>query len=615
MTRFDGTHDEPPDGDGARSAAGPGRAPGGAPGGPPPDAPPAGSRRRSRPTPQDVVSGFVTGLFSIPEGMAYATVGGFSAPMGLWSGAVPTIIGSIFSRTVLMVTTLTSAIALSAGSILTDAGLDPGDLGSVAALTLMVGLWMVLLGVLRLGSVMSFVSTAVMTGFTAGIAVQIVAGVVKDATGYEPQSHNTVGKLVEAVAHVGDWDGPTVAVAAATVAVWAGLSLVPRLRKTATLVSLVVVTAVVAVAGTGVETVSDIAAIPRSLPPLTLPDVGALPELAWGGLAIALIALAQAAGISAAVPNPDGSRADASKDFTAQGLANVAGGLFGALPTGGSLSRTGVATSGGAQTRWAGIFAGLWLVLLVLALGPLAGTIPLAVIGGLLLVIGGELVMGRRHDIALVVRTSWLSTAAMVVTFAATTQIPLQQAIFLGAGLSIVLFAVQAAKRGRVVELVGTDDGDLTVVDAPESLPSGRTTVLHYVGTGFFAEVNRVEQEWPHTAGTHDAALVISLQGSAGIPSTTFLKSLDRLLDRWHDHGVDVVICGVPDDLRHRLDVGGVTERLQDAVVGDTGGVVATLRQAYDLAEARRRARAAADGSSPDTADPTDAADPTGAAG
>ncbi|MFE5338752.1 SulP family inorganic anion transporter [Isoptericola sp. NPDC056578] len=552
--------------------------------------------RVSRPTPRDVVSGFVTGLFSIPEGMAYATVGGFSAPMGLWSGAVPTIVGSFFSRTVLMVTTLTSAIALSAKSVLTDAGLDPSDLGSVAALTLVVGLWMALLGVLKLGSVMSFVSTAVMTGFTAGIAVQIVAGVVKDATGYEPQSHNTVGKLVEAVAHVGDWDGPTVAVAVATVAAWAALSLVPRLRKTATLLALVVVTVVVALLGTDVELVSDIAAIPRSLPPLTLPDVGALPDLVSGGLAIALVALAQAAGIGAAVPNPDGSRTDVSKDFTAQGLANVAGGFFGALPTGGSLSRTGVATSGGGQTRWAGIFSGVWLIVIVLAVGPLAGTIPMAVIGGLLLVIGGELVVGRWADIVLVFRTSWLSAAALVVTFAATTQLPLQQAIFLGAGLSIVLFAVQAAKRGRLVRFVPTDDGDFRVEDAPAVLPSGRTTVLHYVGTGFFAEVNRLEEEWPHTAGTHDAALVISLRGSAGIPSTTFLKSLDRLLDRWHEHGVEVVVCGVPEDLRRRFETGGVSERLRDSVVPSSDTLLGSVREAYDLAERRRTRRAASAG-------------------
>jgi SulP family sulfate permease len=567
---------------------------------------PMASRRRSGPTPRDVVSGFVTGLFSIPEGMAYATVGGFAAPLGLWSGAVPTVIGSIFSRTVLMVTTLTSAIAFTAHSVLADAGLDPGDLGAVATMTVLVGLWMALLGVLKLGSVMSFVSTAVMTGFTAGIAVQIVAGVVKDATGYEPAAHNTVGKLVESVAHVGDWDLATVLVAAATVAVWAVLHRVPRLRKTATLLALVVVTAVVAVLGTGVERVSDIAAIPRSLPPFTLPDVGALPTLVAGSFAIALVALAQAAGIGAAVPNPDGTRTNVSKDFTAQGLANVAGGFFGALPTGGSLSRTGVATSGGAQTRWAGIFAGLWLIVLVLALGPLAGAIPMAVIGGLLLVIGGELVMGRVNDIKLVLRTSGLSSAAMVVTFAATTQLPLQQAIFLGAALSIVLFAVQVAKRGRIVELVPTD-GDFHIAPAPSVLPSGRTTVLHYAGTGFFAEVNRLEEEWPHTAGTRDAGLVVSLRGSAGIPSTTFLKSLDRLLDRWHDHGVEVVVCGVPDELRRHFEAAGVSGRLADSVLGDADGVLASVRRAYDLAE-RRRAERGGTGPTPHPDEP-DAAD------
>ena len=232
----------------------------------------------------------------------------------------------------------------------------------------------------------------------------------------------------------------------------------------------------------------------------------------------------------------------------------------------------------------------MWLIVLVLALGPLAGAIPMAVIGGLLLVIGGELVAGRRRDIVMVLRTSRLSSAAMLVTFAATTQLPLQQAIFLGAGLSIVLFAVQAAKRGRILELVPTDDGDFRIAEAPAELPSGRTTVLHYAGSGFFAEVNRLEEEWPSTEGTREAALVVSLRGSAGIPSTTFLKSLDRLIDRWHENGVEVVICGVPDELRQRFDEGGVGGRLRDSVVGSADGIIATVREAHRLAEHRRTA-------------------------
>ncbi|WP_417398527.1 hypothetical protein [Glycomyces mayteni] len=218
----------------------------------------------------------------------------------------------------------------------------------------------------------------------------------------------------------------------------------------------------------------------------------------------------------------------------------------------------------------------------------------MAVIGGLLVVIGGELVAGRLRDIRLVLRTSWLSSAAMIVTFACTTQMPLQRAIFVGVRLSFILFAVQAAKNGRIVELVPLDDGDFRAADAPADLPSGRTTVLQYVGSGFFAEVNRLEEEWPHTANTHDAALVISLKGSAGIPSTTFLKSLDRLIERWHDNGVEVIVCGVPEDLKRRLEHHS-GDHLRNAIIAERDGVLAcrgsSPRPPCRLAPLRARTR------------------------
>lgn len=544
--------------------------------------------RFGRPTAKDASSGFVTGLFSIPEGMAYASLGGFAAPMGLWSGAVPTIVGSFFSRTVLMVTTLTSATALASQSILGAAGLDPGDLGGVATLTVLVGLVMLVMGLLRMGAVMAFVSTAVMTGFTTGIAVQIVAGVMGDATGYDPERSNTLGKIVETLAHVGQWDLATVAVAGATVALWAVVRAVRALRATATLVALVVVSAVAAVAGLDVVRVSDIAAIPRSLPPITIPDLAAVPALATGAVAIALVALAQAAGIAAAVPNPDGSRSDVSGDFRAQGAANVAGGFFGALPTGGSLSRTGVATSGGARTRWAGIFAGVSLIVLVLVLGPVAGNIPMAVIGGLLLVIGGELIHGRMADIKLVLRTSGPSSVAMIATFIATTQLPLQYAIFCGAGLSILLYAVQAARSGRLVQLVPTDDGDWRLEDPPAELPSDATTVLHYTGHGFFAEALRLDSQWPDDSSTRRAAIVLSVRDAAGVPSSTLIKLFQRQVESWQDHGIRVVVCDVSGSVRERLQRVGLLERLDDDVVGTTGTILGSLAEAFERAERKR---------------------------
>ena len=542
-----------------------------------------------KPTWRDVSSGLVTGLFSIPEGMAYASIGGFAAPLGLWSGVVPTILGSVFARTVLMVTTLTSAIALTSQSVLASAGLKSGDVGAIATLTVLTGVVMLAMGLLRLGSVMAYVSAAVMTGFTTGIAVQIVAGVVKDATAYSPASSNTVGKLVGAVLHIGEWDLTTTLVAVATVAVWFVVRLVRALRPFATLIALLAVTVVAAAAALQVELVGDIAPIPRSLPPLTLPDLSALPALATGAVAVALVALAQAAGISSAVANPDGSRSDASVDFSAQGAANIVGGFFGALPTGGSMSRTGVATSAGSQTRWAGIFAGLWLMVIVLAVGPLAGLIPMPVIGGLMIVIGGELVVGRLADIRLVLRTSPASSAAMVVTFVATTALPLQQAIFIGASLSILLAAVQGTGAGRLVELVRRGEAAWSLADAPTTLPSHATTVLHYAGIGFFSEVNHLDQEWPDTAGATDAALVISTRGSLAIPSATFLRMLDRKADEMRQQGLALVVCGVPTRLHDLLRRTGSLQRFgEDNVIPETDQLMESVERAWERAEALR---------------------------
>ncbi|MFH8687163.1 SulP family inorganic anion transporter [Streptomyces anulatus] len=117
---------------------------------------------------------------------------------------------------------------------------------------------------------------------------------------------------------------------------------------------MVLVSAAVAVLSTDVDLVKDIASVPAALPSFTSPDPTTAPDLVQGAVSVALVALAQAAGIAPSMPNPDGTRSDINGDFRSQGYANLAGGLFQALPSGGSMSRTGVAVSAGARTRWAG---------------------------------------------------------------------------------------------------------------------------------------------------------------------------------------------------------------------------------------------------------------------
>ncbi|WP_033213756.1 SulP family inorganic anion transporter [Kitasatospora phosalacinea] len=542
-------------------------------------------RGPGRPKPSDVTSGLVTGLFSIPEGMAYASIAGFNPVAGLFSGVVPAIVGSLTARTVLMVTTLTSAIALTSQSVLSDAGLDPGDAGNVALLGVLSGAVMLLMGVLRLGVVLSFVSNAVMVGFSTGIALQIVVGVLKDATGYQPQGHNKLVQLGDWLVHAGSWELAATLTAVATVAVWALAHAVERLRTVALLVAMVVVSAGVAVAGTGVELVGGIADVPAALPHFTAPDWSATRHLLGGALSIALVALAQAAGISPSVPNPDGSKSDVNGDFTAQGLANVTGALFQSLPVGGSLSRTGVAVSAGARTRWSGVFSGVWLALIVLALAPLAEHIPMPVIGGLIIVVGGELIVGKVPDVKLVLRTSRLSAAAMVITFLGTTQLPLQRAIILGAVLSLLLYCVQASRQAGLAALTRTADGHWEFADAPAELPAGRVTVLAYGGVSLFAELPLIDADWPR-APDGPAVLVLVVRTVPDVPSSSMVKLLRRKNDELAARGGRLIVAGAQPSFARLAEHTGLAGALgPDGVVPADPVLGASLEEAVARGE------------------------------
>jgi sulfate permease, SulP family len=313
-----------------------------------------------------------------------------------------------------------------------------------------------------------------------------------------------------------------------------------------------------------------------------MPNFAAMPELLAGGLAVALVGLAQAAGISAAVPNPDGARPSTNGDFVAQGAANLAGGFFGALPTGGSLSRTGVGTSAGAQTRWAGIFAGIWLAALVLVAGSLAELIPMPVIGGLILVIGMELIMGRWADIKLVLRTAPLSAVAMLITFAATTQLPLHTAILIGAITSLVLYCVKAAQSAQLIALRPNDDG-WERAPVPDAVPSNEVTVLHYAGVGLFAEVPRIDEEWPKVADSHNAVVVLSMAALPDVPSSKVIHALKKWAVDLEKHGGRLIIAGVSPKTEAVLERGGMGEVVgSDGVIRASTQIFGALEEAVD---------------------------------
>ncbi|MFD5462205.1 SulP family inorganic anion transporter [Kitasatospora sp. NPDC127059] len=411
-------------------------------------------RRRAGVWAGEVRAGVIVALFSVPEGMAYAAIAGFDPAAGLYAGVVPAVVGALLCRSVLMVTTLTSAIALTSQEVLTEAHLDPSDGANVAALALSVGVAMAVFALLRLGSALRLVCGGAMAAFAVGIAVQIVAGALADATGYRAGHHNQLLRIGAWAAHPGGWSSAAAWSAAATVAVWLSAHRGRRTRPHAVLIALVVGSAGVRAWSAPVPLAASLGALPSGLPHLSLPDWGVLAQLAPGAFAVALVALAQAAGISGDQPGHDRSggehRAAGTRDVLAQAAANMAGAFFQAMPVGGSLSRTGVAVAAGARTRWTGAASGVALAVLVASCGRAVGLIPLPVIGALLVVVGAKLALARLPELRAAWRRGPHERAATALTFLAATEFPLQYALLLGAAVSLLpRAAAQLHRRWR----------------------------------------------------------------------------------------------------------------------------------------------------------------------
>jgi SulP family sulfate permease len=524
----------------------------------------------------DAVGGFVAGLYSVPEGIGYAQLAGLNPMLGIYSGMVPVAVSAATTGSVLMMSTLTSAIALTTGGVLTAAGYSSSQFPqAVFTLALLSGVIMTVLGLLRWGKVVNFVSNAVMTGFVMGVAVLITVGKFDDIFGYKPSGiSNKVVEALDIVVHPGDWNLTTTAVGVGTILLAFALKSIRRFERMALVASVAIGTAVVWIFSIPTELISDVAEIPSGLSALpipdgssTLPDLSMVPTLMAGSVSIALVALAQGAGIRPAFPNPDGLPASSSRDFLGQGLGNIAGAFFQSTPTGGSLSRTAVSADGGASSRKAGFVAAATVVLLVVLLAPLVGRIPEAVIGGLLFVIGVELVVGRVPDARLAWRTGTAPRLLFFVTLVMTLTIPLQWAILGGALLSLFAYVGESSRRG-LVRVVSQDEQGWRIDGASSAeLPEDTVVTLWYDGPSFFAEVPSITEQLPRPApGQAPSVVVINCVLLHNL-SSTMVKSLLGYHRDLRSEGCGLVLTGVEAGQRQILRDTGLLDEVGDANV------------------------------------------------
>ena len=532
----------------------------------------------------DSVAGLVLGVQSVPDGLATGLLAGVNPLAGLNAYIVGTIAGALTTSSTFMVVQGTGAMAMVIADVpAVRSGPDPAR--ALFTLSILTGIVMLVAGIAKLGTLLRFVSNAVMVGFINAVGVNIVLGQLANLTGYAADGPNRVVRAVNTLLSPGEIHWPSVVVGLATVA------LILLLERTPVgglgLVVAVIATSGVTLAlgGADVATLKDLGVSVDGLPTPVMPALGQIPLLIVPALSLAFVGLVQGAGISANFVNPDGRYPDASADFVGQGVANVASGVLQGMAVGGSVSASALGKAAGARSRQAAVIAGLVMAVVVVAFGRAIGYVAMPALAGLLMLIGVRTV--KPHDLRSVWRTGSVQKAILVVTFALTMVIPLQFAVLVGVGLSVVMHAVRQSNQVSIRRWVRDGAGQVIETDPPAVLPAAEVVVLQPYGSLFFAAAPVFEAALPavRERSCH-SVVILRLRGRSDL-GTTFMDVLRRYATSLNEVGSKLVIVSANERIQEQLAVTGITDVIGPSNVyeGDER-VGATVLRAYEDAVA-----------------------------
>ena len=446
----------------------------------------------------DFLAAFTGAMIMIPQGVAFATIAGMPPEFGLYAGMIPAIIAALFGSSWHLVsgpTTAASILIFSSLSIMAEPG-TASYVTLVLTLTFMVGIIELVMGFMRLGSLINFISHTVAIGFTAGAAILIAASQAKDFLGIEIPLGSA---FYDVAIHIFRQFG-RISVSATTVGlitILSGLLLKKFLPNSPFMIIAMLFSAIVAfiLDKLGIASVPTIGAINSGLPPLSSPnfDPKVLKDLVPTAFAVALFALTEAVTISRSIASKTGQQIDGNQEFIGQGLSNIIGGFFSGYVATGSFNRSALNFSSGARTPMAAVVGGIILLSITPFVAPLAVYLPKATVAGILfLVIFG--LIDLKH-IRQILTSSKAETTVMLATFFAVLFVNLEVAIFTGVILSLI-FYLNRTSHPKVSTLVpDTNDARRRFSADPDLPECPQLKIIRIDGSLFFAAVSNVVEK------------------------------------------------------------------------------------------------------------------------
>ncbi|MDD6047755.1 MAG: sulfate permease [bacterium] len=500
---------------------------------------------------KDLIAGVIVAIIALPLSIALALASGVNPEQGLYTAIVAGFLIAALGGSKVQISGPTAAFATIVAGIVARNGMS-----GLALATIMAGIFLILMGIFKLGNLIRFIPFTITTGFTSGIAVTILIGQLKDFFGitYAPGTTavETMKKAEALISNFSTFNPYALLVGALCLLI---LIFWPRVSKRVpgSLIAIIVSVLLVKLCKLPVNTIGDLYSISSSLPKLTFPAISlsSVGALLPDALTIAVLAAIESLLSCVVADGMIGSKHNSNMELVAQGVGNIGSALFGGIPATGAIARTAANIKNGGRTPVVGIVHAIVLLLVLVVLMPYAALIPMPAIAAILLMVAYN--MSEWRQFVRIVKTAPKSDIlVLVLTFALTVVFDLVIAIEVGLVLTCVLFM---KRMSDTTKLRKWDDASEN--EAYKAIPKN-AAVYELSGPLFFGaadEILKVSEE------TGKNCIVLRMKGVTAIDSTG-LRNLERIYAQCSDAGITLILSHLNEQPRKTLEKAGLLNRI-----------------------------------------------------
>lgn len=503
---------------------------------------------------KDMTAGIIVAIIALPLSIALALASGVGPEAGIYTAIVAGFVISALGGSSVQIAGPTAAFATIVAGIVAKNGLD----GLVIA-TILAGIFLILMGLCHFGTLIRFIPYTITTGFTAGIAVTIVIGQLKDFFGVTypdgVKPIETMEKLHAFIENVGTINLAAVIVGVASLAI---LIISPYIFKKIPGSLLAVIAGILMVKFLPLKasTIGDLYSISNALPSFHLPalSLASVEEAIPNAFTIAVLAAIESLLSCVVADGMINGKHRSDMELVAQGAGNIASALFGGIPATGAIARTAANIKNGGRTPVAGMVHSITLVLVLVVLMPYAGMIPMPTIAAILFVVAYNMCQWRPF-VHLVQTAPKSDILVLVVTFFLTVVFDLVVAIEIGMLLTCLLFMKRMSDETHVDSWTYVDDDSEAVNDHMQKLAK-EIRVYEITGPLFFGAANAIEHI---VVKDFTKCLVLRMRSVPALDSTA-MNALQNLVKYCEAKGITPIFSHVNEQPMHVMEKAGFVE-------------------------------------------------------